>query len=224
VIPPRVAETQAALIPVGLTAKTRPETKQALLDQLQSIGAALKEANIRVEVDASEGRSPGWKFNQYELMGVPLRIEFGPKDAAKGVVTTVRRDNGVKGSLDISNIAKAVSQLLDQIQQDMYSRAKAAYDSHRVEVTDWNAVVPALNNRNTLSVPHCLDGNCADAIKQETADICKAAAEVDPRAPSMGAKSLCIPFEQRAIPAGTKCIRPACGKDAQKWVLFGRSY
>jgi prolyl-tRNA synthetase len=67
VIQPRVAETQAALIPVSLTAKTPPETKQALLDQLQSIGAALTEANIRVEVDASEGRSPGWKFNQYEV-------------------------------------------------------------------------------------------------------------------------------------------------------------
>jgi hypothetical protein len=72
-----------------------------------------------------------------------------------------------------------------------YSRAKAAYDSHRIKVTEWNAVVPELNNKNTLLVPHCLNGDCADAIKQETAEISKTAAEVDPRAPSMGAKSLC---------------------------------
>jgi prolyl-tRNA synthetase len=157
-------------------------------------------------------------------MGVPLRLEFGPKDEATGVVTTVRRDNGIKGSVDISNIAQAVSQLLEQIQQDMYSRAKAAYDSHRIKVTDWNAVVPELNNKNTLLVPHCLNGDCADAIKQETAEISKTVAEVDPRAPSMGAKSLCVPFDQEAIPAEMKCIRPACGRKAQKWLLCGRSY
>jgi hypothetical protein len=67
VIPPRVAETQAALIPVGLTAKTTPEAKKELLDQIQAIGAALKKADIRVEVDISDAKSPGWKFNQYEV-------------------------------------------------------------------------------------------------------------------------------------------------------------
>jgi len=224
VIPPRVSETQVALIPVGVTAKSTPEEKQGLLNQIQSIGTTLKDANIRVEVDIRDHQSPGWKFNEYELMGVPLRVEFGPKDAAKGIVTTVRRDTGVKGTLEISNVAASVAQLLEEIQCDMYSRAKAAYDSHRIEVTDWDAVIPTLNDKSILLIPHCLDGDCADAIKKETADMCKTAAEVDPRAPSMGAKSLCIPFKQKPIPAGTKCLRPSCGKEARQWLLCGRSY
>ena len=203
-------------------------------------------------------------------MGVPLRVEFGPKDAAKGVVTTVRRDTGVKGTLEIGNIAALVSQLLQQIQQDMFSRAKTAYDSHRVPVTEWDNVIPTLNDKNVLLVPHCLDGDCADAVKKETADLCKTAADVDPRAPSMGAKcecynrhcycycdydpftlhpfscfcfcfvgvlfyavwlademnnsALCIPFDQEPLAEGTKCLRPSCGRDAQKWLLIGRSY
>jgi prolyl-tRNA synthetase len=162
--------------------------------------------------------------NFLKLMGVPLRIEFGPKDAANSVVTVSRRDTGVKGTLDIANIATSVAQLLEEIQRDMLSRAKAEFDSHRIEVTNWNDVIPTLNDKNVLLIPHCLDGDCADAIKKETADMCKTATEVDPRAPSMGAKSLCIPFEQKPMPAGTKCLRPSCGKDAKQWLLCGRSY
>jgi prolyl-tRNA synthetase len=75
----------------------------------------------------------------------------------------------------------------------MYTRAKTAFDTHRIKVTDWKSMVPELNNKNTLLVPHCLDGDCADAIKKETAEISKSAAEIDPRAPSMGAKCKSIP-------------------------------
>jgi prolyl-tRNA synthetase len=173
-------------------------------------------------------------------MGVPLRMEFGPKDAAKGVVTYVRRDTGVKGTVEIANIATEINKVLEQIQQDMLARAKTEYDAHRIEVTSWDHVIEKLNEKNVLLIPHCLDGACADAIKKETADMCKTLAEVDPRAPSMGAKckytamcllfsidkktALCIPFEQKPLPAGTKCLRPSCGKDAKQWLLCGRSY
>jgi prolyl-tRNA synthetase len=157
-------------------------------------------------------------------MGVPLRIEFGPKDAANHVVTVSRRDTGVKGTLEIISLAKSIGQLLEEIQRDMLSRAKAEFDSHRVEVTNWDDVIPKLNDKNVLLIPHCLGGDCADAIKKETAEMCKTATEVDPRAPSMGAKSLCVPFDQKPMPAGTKCLRPSCGKDAKEWLLCGRSY
>lgn len=243
VIPPRVCEIQAVLIPVGLTAKHGPEPRKELIEKIEAIASDLRNANVRVYADTRDHYSAGWKFNEYEMTGVPLRLEFGPKDAANGVVATVRRDNGEKGNIKVSEIATGVPALLETIQKDMYNRAKAAYDSHRVEVTDWADVVPRLNEKNVLWIPHCLNGDCADAVKKETAEMCKTTAEIDPRAPSMGAKgklhlsftsklppltiralALCIPFEQKDIPAGAKCLRPSCGRDAQKWVQFGRSY
>ncbi|OCK99481.1 prolyl-tRNA synthetase [Cenococcum geophilum 1.58] len=224
VIPPRVCEIQAVLIPVGLTVKHSPEARKELMDKIESIANELRNANIRVEADTREHYSPGWKFNEYEMTGVPLRLEFGPKDAANGVVTTVRRDNGEKGTIKVSEVATGVFTLLETIQKDMYNRAKEAYLSHRIEVTDWSDMVPRLNEKNVLLIPHCLDGDCADAVKKETADMCKTTAEIDIRAPSMGAKALCIPFEQKELPPGTKCLRPSCARDAQKWVQFGRSY
>ena len=110
------------------------------------------------------------------------------------------------------------------MQRDMLSRTKAEFDSHRIEVTSWDSVIQTLNNKNVLLIPHCLDGDCADVIKKETADMCKTATEVDPRAPSMRAKSLYILFKQKPMLAGTKCLRPSCGKDAKQWLLCGRSY
>jgi prolyl-tRNA synthetase len=224
VIPPRVSEIQVALIPVGLTAKQSPEARKSLMDDIDSITVELRNAKIRVEADTREHYSPGWKFNEFELMGVPLRLEYGPKDAVNGVVTSVRRDNGEKGIIKVSEIATGVSALLETIQKDMYDKAKEAYFSHRIEVTEWADIVPRLNEKNILLVPHCLGGDCADAVKKETADMCKTSAEIDPRAPSMGAKALCIPFEQKELPPNTKCLRPSCDRNAQKWVQFGRSY
>jgi prolyl-tRNA synthetase len=188
VIPPRVCEIQAALIPVGVTNKTTPEAKKELFDNIESIGNELRNANVRVEVDTRDHYSPGWKFNEYEMTGVPVRLEFGPKDAANGVVTFVRRDNGEKGTIKVSEIATGVPALLEKIQKDMYNKAKDAYLSHRVEVTEWVQTVPRLNEKNVILIPHCLDGDCADAVKKETADMCKTTADIDPRAPSMGAK------------------------------------
>jgi prolyl-tRNA synthetase len=193
VIPPRVCEIQAGLVPVGVTAKLSPEAKKELMDGIDSIVLELRKANIRVDADTRDNYSPGWKFNEYELMGVPLRLEYGPKDAANGVVTTVRRDNGAKGTIKVSEIATGVSELLETIQKDMYNKAKDSYSSHRIEVTKWDDIVPRLNEKNVLLLPHCLDGDCADAIKKETAELSKTAADVDPRAPSMGAKCMYFP-------------------------------
>lgn len=193
VVPPRVSEIQAALIPVGLSAKQTPEERKALFDGIESLAADLRKADIRVEPDVREHYSPGWKFSEYEMMGVPLRLEYGPKDAANGVVTSVRRDNGEKGSIKVSEIATGVSALLETIHKDMYNKAKEAYLSHRVEVTKWEDVVPRMNEKNVLLLPHCLDGDCADAIKKETAELCKTTGEVDARAPSMGAKCTYTP-------------------------------
>lgn len=227
VIPPRVAEIQVVIVPVGVTAKTSPEDKEKLYKEVDGITAALREQQIRVETDLREGYSPGWKFNDWELKGVPLRIEFGPKDLAAGVVTTSRRDVEGKQTIPIAEVGKEIPTLLETIQNDMFARAEAAYRKARVQVTKWEDFVPALNGKNVVLVPHCEGGKCEDEIKEMSArkDDGDAAAE-DARAPAMGAKSLCIPFEQPEgiVKGETKCVNPSCKESAKQWILFGRSY
>jgi len=225
VIPPRVAEIQVIIVPVGVTTKMPQEDKQKLYDQVEGLRVALKQVGVRTEIDLREGYNVGYKFNDWEMKGVPLRLEFGPKDAAKGIVTTSRRDQeGGKGEIAVGAVAQEVPRLLEQIQHDLFQRASAEYAAHRKTVRDWKDFVPTLNDKNVLLVPHCLGGECEDEIKKDSAGNIEGQ-QVDARAPSMGAKSLCIPHDQpEELQPGTKCVNPKCGKDAQKWVMFGRSY
>ena len=189
VIPPRVAEIQVILIPVGITAKTTEEARKLLYDNVEKIHSELREAGIRAEMDLRDNYSPGWKFSDWELKGVPLRIEFGPKDLANGVVSTARRDTNQKATIPLSDLKTDVHKMLEQIQNDMFSRAKKKYDIHRKQITDWEEIIPTLNGKNVVLIPHCLDGDCADAVKDETAKKGQDANGVeDSKAPSMGAK------------------------------------
>ncbi|KAI5363202.1 Class II Aminoacyl-tRNA synthetase/Biotinyl protein ligase (BPL) and lipoyl protein ligase (LPL) [Septoria linicola] len=224
VIPPRVAEVQVVIVPVGVTAKTTDEDRKKLYDEIEGLRTVLDGAGVRVESDMREGYSPGYKFNDWELKGVPLRLEFGPKDSANHVVTTSRRDQEGKGSIEIHNLVKDVPALLEQIQADMLKKASDEYAAHRVIVREWKDFVPTLNDKNVLLVPHCLGGPCEDEIKDDSKGTIEGQ-EVDARAPSMGAKSLCIPHDQpEPLAEGTLCINPKCGKKAEQWVMFGRSY
>ncbi|KAI9712051.1 MAG: hypothetical protein M1820_001760 [Bogoriella megaspora] len=224
VFPPRVAEFQIALIPVGITAKTSDADKQKLLDAIENISKTLTNHNVRVKCDTGSHYSPGWKFSEYELRGFPLRVEFGPKDMEKGVVVTVRRDTGEKGTLQLEGIAEGVRELLDRIQREMLERARKTYHDHIKYTSKWDEIVPLLNAKNVIRMPHCGDGDCAEAVKKETAEISKTE-NTDPRAPSMGAKALCVPFkEQRKLPENAICTRPSCGKAAVNYTQFGRSY
>ena len=229
VLPPRIAKIQSILIPVGLTAKMTAEEKEKHLKHLDELYATLKKAGIRNEVDLREGYTPAWKFNDWELKGVPLRLEFGPKDAAKDVVSYARRDTGEKGTIPIAELTSQVPVLLETIQQDMYNKAAAAYSAHRIKVESWDAVVPALDAKNVVIIPHCLEPACEDKIKELTTGRADEPADTPEgqKAPSMGMKSLCIPFEQPEgglVPGETKCLNPECGKLAEKWCMFGRSY
>jgi prolyl-tRNA synthetase len=226
VIPPRVAEIQAVIIPVGITAKTSAEDKDKLLAEVDNIASTLQSVGVRVEKDTRDHYNAGWKFANWELKGIPLRIEFGPKDMANGVVMTARRDTNDKATIAISDLATGVPKLLETMQADMLARARKEYDSHRIVVTDWEKVVPTINKKNVVLIPHCEDGDCADAVKDETAKKGQTDGQAeDEKAPSMGAKALCIPFDQDShgeLPE--LCLRPSCGKKATKWIQFGRSY
>ncbi|KAH8812630.1 prolyl-tRNA synthetase-like protein [Xylogone sp. PMI_703] len=223
IFPPRVAEYQVALIPVGLSARTSPEDRDKLLHQIENISKELGSVGVRVECDTRSNYTAAWKMSEYELRGVPLRLEYGPKDAAKGVVTTVRRDTGEKGTIAVDDVKEKVASLLEQIQEDMFQKAKKSYHEHIKYNSDWSKTVSLLNEKNVLRMPHCGDGDCAEAVKKETAKLSKVEV-VDERAPSMGAKALCVPFDQAELPQGTLCIRPECGKPAINWTQFGRSY
>jgi prolyl-tRNA synthetase len=175
------------LIPVGLTARATDADRKKLLDGIEAIAKTLTDKDIRVMCDTRLHYSPGWKFSEYELRGFPLRVEFGPRDQEKGVVTTVRRDTGEKGSIQIADIADGVEKLLAQIQREMLERGRKSYEEHIKYTHKWDEVVALLNAKNVLRLPHCGSGDCAEAIKKETAEMCKTE-NMDPRAPSMGAK------------------------------------
>ena len=228
VLPPRVAELQVIVVPVGVTAKTTEEERVKLEAEVDGLVAVLEAAGVRVDSDKS-ANSPGWKFNRYELRGIPLRIEFGPGESAGHFVTTARRDvlgKEGKGSLPIPDLATGVPALLETIQSDMYKRAAEQFDSHRIKITKWDDFTPALNNKNVCLIPHCLTEECEDQIKDMSARKAEedSGEAEDAKAPSMGAKSLCIPFEQpEGIEKGvTPCCNPKCTRPAEKWCMFGR--
>lgn len=227
VLPPRVAKIQSVIIPVGINKNTTPEAREKHEDQVAEIRATLKKAGVRVESDWREGYTPAWKFNDWELRGVPLRLEFGPKDAAKEVVSYARRDTGEKGSIPLSELTTKVPELLETIQKDMYNKAEVAFREHRIQITNWDEVLPALDNKNVVLIPFCGEPKCEDRIKELTTrtddqpDVPE-----NQKAATMGMKSLCVPFEQpEGIVAGeTKCLNPECERNADKWTMFGRSY
>jgi prolyl-tRNA synthetase len=183
VVPPRVAETQAVIIPVGVTAKTTEEEKTKLSATVDEIASTLQKAGVRAEKDTRDHYSPGWRFADAEIKGIPIRIEFGPKDMANGTVMTVRRDNGEKASIKVDDLATGVPELLEKMQAEMLARARKEYDEHRVVVTKWEELVPILNKKNVVLIPHCESGDCADSVKDETSGVGE-----DEKAPSMGAK------------------------------------
>jgi len=227
VLPPRISKLQTIIIPVGINNKTSTDDKKKHYDQLQDLKDTLKKAGIRVDYDIREMYTPPWKFNDWELKGVPLRIEYGPKDAANSVVSFARRDTGAKGTIPISSIVTEVPALLETIQSDMYNKAEAAFRSHRIVISKWDEVVPALDAKNVVLIPHCLQEKCEDKVKEiTTGKPDESDGPADQKAPSMGMKSLCIPFEQPegVVKGETKCLNPECEAFAKAWCMFGRSY
>ena len=231
VIPPRVAEVQTIIVPVGVTKSTTPDERDELHRQIEGLVEILRDVGIRIQADFRDGYSPGWKFNEWEQRGVPLRLEFGPVESKGHFVTTSRRDvagEEGKSEIPITELKTAVPALLDTIQKDLYDRADEKFKSHVKKITNWDDFVPALNDKNVCLIPHCLTERCEDEIKDRsvrTAEEESGEAQ-DSKAPSMGGKSLCIPFEQpEGIERGvTKCMNPGCKNTAEKWCLFGRSY
>jgi bifunctional glutamyl/prolyl-tRNA synthetase len=223
VLPPRAACVQVVIVPCGITVGLSEEARNNLQASCDALENALKGAGIKVKGDYRNNYSPGWKFNHWELKGVPVRVELGPKDIEKQQIVAVRRDTGEKVTLPRDTAAQELSNLLDEIQNNLLQIATNDLKSHTVLLKDWSQFATNLDKKNMILVPFCGDSSCEDKIKAESARDDGEAAE--PGAPSMGAKSLCIPLEQPApIGSGDKCIHPDCKRKPLFYTLFGRSY
>ncbi|AWU75503.1 proline-tRNA ligase [Pichia kudriavzevii] len=223
VIPPRVSQYQAVVIPVGLTSKTTKEVEENVYSSCKDLESKLKAQGIRVTSDYRDNYSPGWKFANWELKGVPVRLEVGPKDLANKSVLAVRRDTGAKVSIKLDELDTKLPELLDAIHDNLYETAKEKFDTHRVQVSEWKDFIHQLNQKNVVLAPWCGVPECEDDIKDSSAKKDDGEEyEQDEKAPSMGAKSLCIPYYQPLLKRGTKCIK--CSRLAINYTMFGRSY
>ena len=194
VIPPRIAPTQVMVIPIQ-------QKKEGVLETANKIVEALSE--FRVKIDDSN-KTPGWKFSEQEMRGIPVRIEIGPKDMERGVCVLVRRDTREKIEVQIDNVAEEIGKLLPQIQQDMFDRAKAHRDAHMYEATEYAEFCDIINNKpGFVKAMWCGDEACENKIKED-----------------LTATSRCMPFDQ--TPISGKCV--CCGKEAKKLVYWGKAY
>ncbi|XP_009898375.2 bifunctional glutamate/proline--tRNA ligase [Dryobates pubescens] len=219
VLPPRVACVQVVIIPCGITNSLSEEDREALLKKCNEYRNRLLAANIRVRADLRDNYSPGWKFNHWELKGVPVRVEVGPRDMKSQQFVAVRRDTGQKLTFSEREAEDKLKQILEEIHANLYKRASEDLKSHMVVANTMEDFQKELDLGKIVQIPFCGEIDCEDWIKKTTARD----QDLEPGAPSMGAKSLCIPFQPlRELQCGARCV---CGKNPAKfYTLFGRSY
>lgn len=168
VLPPRVASIQVIIIPVGILSKTTDAEKKVILDKVNELHALLKESKIRVKTDDRDNYTSGWKFNNWEMKGVPIRLEVGPKDIAKNETRCVRRDNSVVSQLKIEGIQTTITELLLRIQSDMFEKAKGIRDSKMVRMETFDKFVSVLDDKCTIVSPWCERIGCEDDVKERS--------------------------------------------------------
>lgn len=195
VLPPRVAPVQVMIIPIM-------QKKEGVLEKAEELREILS-TNIRVKVDDSD-KSPGWKFSEQEMRGIPVRIELGPKDIEKNQCVVVRRDTREKIVVSFDEVEGKVSELLETIQNEMLERARVHRDNHTSEARDYEEFKNVIASKpGFVKGMWCGDVACENQIKEETT-----------------ATSRCMPFEQEVIADTCVC----CGKAAKIMVYWGKAY
>ena len=196
VLPPRIAPVQIMIVPVQ-------QKKEGVLDAAFGLRDRLIKAGFSVKVDDTD-KSPGWKFADCEMRGIPLRVEIGPKDLEKNQAVLVRRDTHEKSFISLDNLEEEIGKLLETIQSDMFARAKVHLEAHTSQAVTWDAFVDTINTKpGFVKAMWCGCQECEDKIKEET-----------------GATSRCMPFKQETLSDTCVC----CGKPAKKMVYWGRAY
>lgn len=198
-LPPKVAPKQVMIIPIG-----PPKTRDAVVGKADELFAELKKAGVRVGIDDRADVRPGWKFNEYEMRGVPVRLEIGPRDMENGVCVLVSRISGEKKVIEQANLVEEVKAMLDQVHQEMYERAKAFREEHFYSVDTLDEMKASIEEKRGFTLAGwCGSEACERHVKDET-----------------GATSRNIPFEPEVTK--TKCL--VCGDPAQHTVVFARAY
>lgn len=192
VLPPVVAPVQAILIPIAAK-------KEGVLEAVAALKERLAAADIRVDSDVSDN-SPGWKFNEWEMKGVPLRIELGPRDIEAGKMVLVRRDTHEKIEADLCNAETVVKELLAKIQKNLYELAKQNKERRVVTATNMDEILAGVENGNFVKAGWCGCRECEDKIKEKTAASSRVIAEGE---------------------TAETCA--CCGKKAEKVVYFARA-
>lgn len=196
VLPPQIAPVQVMVIPIQ-------QKKDGVLEKAAEIQAELKAAGIRVKTDTTD-KSPGWKFSEQEMRGIPLRIECGPKDIEQGQAVIVRRDTREKTVVSFGELAVKAQEILEIMQKEMLERARAHRDAHTYVETDYESFKKTVEEKpGFVKAMWCEDRACEEKIKEETQ-----------------ATSRCIPFEQEQLSDVCVC----CGKPAKKMVYWGKAY
>lgn len=222
VLPPSIACIQAIIVPCGITVSTKDAERENLQKACDELESTLLASSVRAEGDYRDNYSPGWKFNHWELKGVPIRIEIGPKDLSAKQLVAVRRDTGEKITIPLADVAARIPALLTEIQNNLLAKATKDLTDNIKQTKNFGDFCKALDKNALLLSPFCGDEECEGRIKAESA---RDESEIEAGALAMGAKSLCIPFDQPAkIDAGDKCIHPTCKNKPLSYCLFGRSY
>ncbi len=197
-LPPRIAPVQIVVVPISLG-----NWKEEVLPLAQKLQKDLMEAGWRITLDAREEFTPGWKFSEHEMRGIPLRIEIGPRDIQKNQVIVVRRDTMVKEAIDLGSIEAAIPGILDDMQSSMLEKAKKFREENTHEVGDYEEFKSVLeSDRGFIKTFWCGKQDCEDRIKEETMATIRV-----------------VPLEQNRH---GRCV--LCGQKADQFVYFARAY
>lgn len=197
-LPPRIAPIQVMVIPIQ-------QKKEGVLDKAREVLDGLKTAGIRARLEDAD-KSPGWKFSEQEMRGIPLRVEIGPKDIENNRAVLVRRDTREKIEVSLDELANRAGELLEMIQRDMYERALAHRESHTFEAYDYETFKRIVEEQpGFVKAPWCGCRECEDKIKEDTT-----------------ATSRCTPLEGGEAPEGAACV--CCGKPADHMTYWGKAY
>jgi prolyl-tRNA synthetase len=199
VLPPKLAPVQAVIVPIIFE-----KDKVKILKKAKEIKNRLSK-KFAVELDERDEYTPGWKFNEWELKGVPLRIELGPKDMAKKQVMLVRRDTSRKEAVKIASLNKKISSALQEMQANLLKKSRKLLESSIAQPKTWAEALRAINNKKLVLMPFCGETGCEDWIKDKT----------------NGASTRCIPFNQPKY-LKTKCLH--CNKQAKFMTYFAKAY
>ncbi len=195
VLPPEVAPVQVMIIPVS-------QHKEGVLQKAEELKAKLS-ASVRVKIDDSD-KSPGWKFSEHEMKGIPVRLEVGPKDIEKNQVVLVRRDTREKLFVSMDDLETTIVTLLKDIQKGLLEKARSMREQKTYKAAGMEEFTKIINETpGFIKAMWCGDQACEDAIKEKTA-----------------ASARCIPFEQELI--SSQCV--CCGKEAKHMVYWGKAY